>query len=102
MVEAKIDDKASTTTTSTTRGDFKYTVQTKESIIAKQFEAVKEQKHLHVQTLEEFDVNKITPLSPEIISRQATINIGTIGHVAHGKSTFVRAFSGINVPLHYF
>ncbi|KAH7127028.1 P-loop containing nucleoside triphosphate hydrolase protein [Dendryphion nanum] len=31
-----------------------------------------------------------------IISRQATINIGIIGHVAHGKSTLVRAISGIN------
>lgn len=31
-----------------------------------------------------------------IISKQATLNIGTIGHVAHGKSTVVRAISGIN------
>lgn len=37
----------------------------------------------------------LTPLSPEIINRQATINIGTIGHVAHGKSTVVRAISGV-------
>jgi translation initiation factor 2 subunit 3 len=29
------------------------------------------------------------------ISRQATINIGTIGHVAHGKSTVVKALSGV-------
>lgn len=41
------------------------------------------------------DVTKLTPLSPEIISRQATINIGTIGHVAHGKSTVVKAISGV-------
>lgn len=41
------------------------------------------------------DVTKLTPLSPEVISRQATINIGTIGHVAHGKSTVVRAISGV-------
>lgn len=56
-------------------------------------------------------------LSPEVISRQATINIGkierihrngililkrcylhnlgTIGHVAHGKSTVVKALSGV-------
>ena len=27
---------------------------------------------------------------------QATINIGTIGHVAHGKSTVVKAISGVN------
>jgi translation initiation factor 2 subunit 3 len=41
----------------------------------------------------------LTALTPEIISRQATINIGTIGHVAHGKSTLVRAISGVNVNL---
>ncbi|AOW29644.1 eukaryotic translation initiation factor 2 subunit gamma [Candida albicans P57072] len=41
------------------------------------------------------DFNELTPLSPEIINRQATINIGTIGHVAHGKSTVVRAISGV-------
>ena len=29
--------------------------------------------------------------------RQATQNIGTIGHVAHGKSTLVLAVSGVNV-----
>ena len=29
------------------------------------------------------------------ISRQATINVGTIGHVAHGKSTVVKAVSGV-------
>ncbi|RXM92290.1 Eukaryotic translation initiation factor 2 subunit 3 [Acipenser ruthenus] len=32
----------------------------------------------------------------KIISRQATINIGTIGHVAHGKSTVVKAISGVH------
>jgi translation initiation factor 2 subunit 3 len=41
------------------------------------------------------DVSELTPLSPEIIARQATINIGTIGHVAHGKSTVVKAISGV-------
>lgn len=41
------------------------------------------------------DTSKLTPLSPEVISRQATINIGTIGHVAHGKSTVVKAISGV-------
>ena len=41
------------------------------------------------------DLKSITPLSPEIIGRQATINIGTIGHVAHGKSTVVKAISGV-------
>ena len=32
----------------------------------------------------------------EIMQNQATINIGTIGHVAHGKSTIVRAISGVH------
>jgi len=35
-------------------------------------------------------------LSPHVISRQATINIGTIGHVAHGKSKVVEAISGVS------
>jgi translation initiation factor 2 subunit 3 len=43
----------------------------------------------------DIDLSKLTPLSPEIIARQATINIGTIGHVAHGKSTLVKAISGV-------
>lgn len=44
---------------------------------------------------EDLDIDSLTPLSPEIIARQATINIGTIGHVAHGKSTVVKAISGV-------
>lgn len=40
-------------------------------------------------------MTKLSALSPEVISRQATINIGTIGHVAHGKSTVVKAISGV-------
>lgn len=43
----------------------------------------------------DLDVNSLNPLTPEIIARQATINIGTIGHVAHGKSTVVKAISGV-------
>ncbi|KAK8027122.1 translation initiation factor eIF-2 gamma chain [Apiospora marii] len=43
----------------------------------------------------DLDVNSLSPLTPEIIARQATINIGTIGHVAHGKSTVVKAISGV-------
>ena len=31
----------------------------------------------------------------QVISRQATINVGTIGHVAHGKSTVVKSISGV-------
>jgi len=51
--------------------------------------------NLAVQDLSTLDVNTLTALSPEVISRQATINIGTIGHVAHGKSTVVKAISGV-------
>eukprot|EP01102_Stenamoeba_stenopodia_P011599 TRINITY_DN3582_c0_g4_i1.p1 TRINITY_DN3582_c0_g4~~TRINITY_DN3582_c0_g4_i1.p1 ORF type:complete len:465 (+),score=145.00 TRINITY_DN3582_c0_g4_i1:210-1604(+) len=55
----------------------------------------KDTSHLAKQDLETLDPAKLTPLSPEVISRQATINIGTIGHVAHGKSTVVKAISGV-------
>lgn len=41
------------------------------------------------------DVKTLTPNTYEVIMRQATINIGTIGHVAHGKSTVVKAISGV-------
>ncbi|TFK29147.1 translation initiation factor eIF2 gamma subunit [Coprinopsis marcescibilis] len=41
------------------------------------------------------DISKLHPLSPEVIAKQATVNIGTIGHVAHGKSTVVKAISGV-------
>ena len=54
------------------------------------------QPHLSVQDLNTLDITKLTPLTPEVISRQATINIGTIGHVAHGKSTVVKAISGVH------
>ena len=50
---------------------------------------------LKKQSLENLDASTLTPLTEEIISRQATINIGTIGHVAHGKSTVVRSISGV-------
>ena len=52
---------------------------------------------LAVQDLATLDISKLTPLSPEVISRQATLNIGTIGHVAHGKSTVVKAITGVKV-----
>lgn len=42
-------------------------------------------------------ISNIQPDSKFVISRQATLNIGTIGHVSHGKSTVVKAISGINV-----
>merc|ERR1719276_407482 len=52
--------------------------------------------HLAKQDLATMDPAKLNALSPEVISRQATINIGTIGHVAHGKSTVVKAISGVH------
>jgi translation initiation factor 2 subunit 3 len=55
----------------------------------------KDTSHLAKQDIEKLDPAKLTPLTPEVISRQATINIGTIGHVAHGKSTVVKALSGV-------
>eukprot|EP01041_Mallomonas_annulata_P002949 gene2948-5794_t len=53
------------------------------------------QVHLAVQDISSLDPTRLTALTPEVISRQATINIGTIGHVAHGKSTVVKAISGV-------
>lgn len=50
---------------------------------------------LAVQDLKTLDVSVLHPLHPVVMSRQATINIGTIGHVAHGKSTVVKAISGV-------
>lgn len=50
---------------------------------------------LPIQDLENMDPSVLTPLTMEVMSRQATINIGTIGHVAHGKSTVVKAISGV-------
>merc|ERR1712216_1055861 len=41
------------------------------------------------------NLNMLSPLSDEIINGQATINIGTIGHVASGKSTVVRTITGV-------
>eukprot|EP00128_Syssomonas_multiformis_P001877 Colp12_sorted_trinity150504_noHs@15289 len=58
-------------------------------------EASSAQPHLMTQDLATLDISKLTPLTPEVISRQATINIGTIGHVAHGKSTVVKSISGV-------
>ena len=53
------------------------------------------QDHLSVQDLRNLKIDELNPLTPEVISRQATINVGTIGHVAHGKSTVVKAISGV-------
>lgn len=45
--------------------------------------------------MNQLDVDTLTPITPYVMQRQATINIGTIGHVAHGKSTVVKAISGV-------
>lgn len=58
-----------------------------------------QQKHLAPQSFETLKTD-ISPLTFEIMSRQATINIGTIGHVAHGKTTLVKAISGRNPIRH--
>ena len=50
---------------------------------------------LAVQDRRALDPAALTPDTPEVISRQATVNIGTIGHVAHGKSTVVKAIIGV-------
>mmetsp|Transcript_9884 Transcript_9884/g.30209 ORF Transcript_9884/g.30209 Transcript_9884/m.30209 type:complete len:483 (+) Transcript_9884:124-1572(+) len=50
---------------------------------------------LAVQDLNTLNIETLSPLTPEVISRQATINCGTIGHVAHGKSTLVKAISSV-------
>ena len=55
----------------------------------------KTQPQLAEQKVAELDQSKLHALTPEVISRQATINVGTIGHVAHGKSTVVKAISGV-------
>ncbi|CAF0778360.1 unnamed protein product [Adineta ricciae] len=54
------------------------------------------QPQLAKQSTVDLDLSKLSPLTPEVISRQATINIGTIGHVAHGKSTVVKSLSGVS------
>eukprot|EP00041_Stephanoeca_diplocostata_P006929 m.95913 g.95913 ORF g.95913 m.95913 type:complete len:461 (+) comp16624_c1_seq1:292-1674(+) len=54
------------------------------------------QPHLATQDLSKLDIGELNPLTPEVISRQATINIGVIGHVAHGKSTVVKSISGVH------
>ena len=70
----------------------------KQELILAQKKLLETQPHLAMQDIN-VNIEILTPLTPEIISRQATINIGTIGHVAHGKSTLVRAISGVNVSI---
>ena len=58
-------------------------------------EILEKQPNLSLQSFASIDSGKVTPLTMEVMSRQATMNIGTIGHVAHGKTTLVKAISGI-------
>lgn len=45
--------------------------------------------HLAKQSLENLDPSKLTPLSPEVISRQATINIGmlSVPNIVHSRNS---------------
>jgi translation initiation factor 2 subunit 3 len=54
--------------------------------------------NLQKQTYEQIATVNSNSLS--VISRQATLNIGTIGHVSHGKSTVVKAISGVD-PIRF-
>lgn len=58
-------------------------------------ESKESKDNLPPQDLSKLKVEELTPLTPMVMARQATINIGTIGHVAHGKSTVVKAISGV-------
>ena len=48
----------------------------------------------NVFSIKKLPIQNININSYDTLNNQATINIGTIGHVAHGKSTFVKKFSG--------
>ncbi len=72
-----------------------------DNTIIKALEACNAQTHPTPQDLVSLDISKLSPLDPQIISRQATLNIGTIGHVAHGKSTLVKAISTVNTVRHF-
>lgn len=54
----------------------------------------------HQEILDRLDASKLDPFDIEIMQGQATLNIGTIGHVQHGKSTVVRALSTVDTVRH--
>lgn len=56
---------------------------------------------LAVQDLEALGVENLRVDTYEVMSRQATINIGTIGHVAHGKTTVVKALSEVKTQKYH-
>ena len=57
--------------------------------------AIDKVEGLATQSLLDLDFKTLSPLTHNVMSRQATINVGTIGHVAHGKSTVVKAISDV-------
>jgi len=54
-----------------------------------------EKKKAAYTRMTNLDFESLTPISPEVMNKQATINFGTIGHVAHGKTTLVKKLSGV-------
>lgn len=48
------------------------------NIEEEQEKIMKRQPYLAQQSLKTLDPTKLTPLSPEVISRQATINVGKV------------------------
>lgn len=50
--------------------------------------------------LDKLDLSTLDPFDEGLMQGQATINIGTIGHVQHGKSTVVRAISTVDTVRH--
>eukprot|EP01111_Echinosteliopsis_oligospora_P007110 TRINITY_DN2173_c0_g1_i2.p1 TRINITY_DN2173_c0_g1~~TRINITY_DN2173_c0_g1_i2.p1 ORF type:complete len:441 (+),score=123.32 TRINITY_DN2173_c0_g1_i2:84-1406(+) len=89
------EQSTSTTTKTETEAPSNNLAATAATEVKKEEKKKKDTSHLIQQDLATLDPSKLNPLSPEVISRQATINIGTIGHVAHGKSTVVKAISGV-------
>ena len=63
-------------------------------------EILSHQPKLTMQSFETLNSPDLSPLIKEIMSRQATMNIGTIGHVSHGKTTLVKAITGIQTTRH--
>ncbi|RNF17072.1 putative eukaryotic translation initiation factor 2 subunit [Trypanosoma conorhini] len=59
------------------------------------------ERGLATQDINALDLDKVNAETFEVMSRQATVNIGTIGHVAHGKSTVVRALSGVKTQKYH-
>ncbi|TIB69998.1 hypothetical protein E3Q22_02602 [Wallemia mellicola] len=76
------------------------------AILYERLQAAKEAQEAHeaqegeemtlTTALNGLSLEDLHPLHQTILQGQATINIGTIGHVAHGKSTVVKAISGVH------